>query len=256
LNGAGVAIKLSLDEKTTTSHIQNEVTVRNQIISPDVFPILHFGFINQPKSSFHESYYTICPIADTTLYDMTVYDEYSSYLALKYIGEAANGIVSMHDAGFVHRDATGHNIFILSGKGYIADLGYASKLDIQNDNNYSVSGHVLNPMFQRPAMGSMGYIAPEHLENGTVTKDIDVFSLGVTAIYSLTGKFPWAELVDNNGKATNKSWDTYIAIIKNKRLEELPRYLPINLRDLIYSAIDPHPSKRPNMSQLADLANI
>jgi serine/threonine protein kinase/Leucine-rich repeat (LRR) protein len=108
--------------------------------------------------------------------------------ACEYIRQAALGLQHACERGLVHRDIKPHNLLLTAdGKTVkILDMGLA-RLDQPSEDDQS------STMTQEGAvMGTPDYIAPEQaLESHTVDIRADLYSLGCTFYYLLTGRVPF-----------------------------------------------------------------
>jgi serine/threonine protein kinase len=109
--------------------------------------------------------------------------------ACEYIRQAALGLQHAHERGMVHRDIKPANLLLTAdGKTTkILDMGLA-RLDQAEPDDEKIS-----TMTQEGAvMGTPDYIAPEQaLESHTVDIRADLYSLGCTFYYLLTGRAPF-----------------------------------------------------------------
>lgn len=108
--------------------------------------------------------------------------------AVEYMAGALSGLEIMHRNKIIHRDIKPENILIKknhSGKPIpkITDLGLAKK--------YSESGGTV--LTQRgTGLGTLLYMPPEQIRDArSVRETADLYSIGVTLYYLLTGCFPY-----------------------------------------------------------------
>ena len=102
--------------------------------------------------------------------------------ATAVILQAARGLQYAHDRGFVHRDVKPGNILVTpEGTAKVSDLGLSGKFgDPENDPR---SGKIV---------GTADYLSPEQiLHPNDVGPPADVYGLGCTLYYALTGKVPF-----------------------------------------------------------------
>lgn len=108
--------------------------------------------------------------------------------AADYCRQAAVGLQYAHQAGFVHRDIKPGNLLIdLTGTIKILDLGLA---------RFSGDGeeHSLTVAHDEKVLGTADYLAPEQaLDSHTVDARADIYSLGCTMYFLLTGAPPFTE---------------------------------------------------------------
>ncbi|QDU26332.1 Serine/threonine-protein kinase PknH [Anatilimnocola aggregata] len=108
--------------------------------------------------------------------------------AVSCIKQAAAGLQAAHDVGIVHRDIKPHNL-LLEGNGRvkILDMGLArinDQAETQRRDGLTQSGQM---------MGTIDFMSPEQtLDVHTVTAASDIYSLGCTLYYLLSGKAPFA----------------------------------------------------------------
>ncbi|VTR98862.1 serine/threonine protein kinase [Tuwongella immobilis] len=104
---------------------------------------------------------------------------------VNYIIQTAEGLQHAHQAGWVHRDIKPHNILInRQGMIKILDMGLARLFN---------NGEGLTEQFDsRKILGTADYIAPEQVTSSSdVDIRADIYSLGATFYYLLTGRPPF-----------------------------------------------------------------
>ena len=94
---------------------------------------------------------------------------------LRAVAEAARGAHALHGAGLVHRGITPGTVLLADDGARLADLGLAQALD----PSVSVTG--LGPA------GSVAYIDPAVLAGEVASPASDIWSLGATLHFALTG---------------------------------------------------------------------
>ena len=101
--------------------------------------------------------------------------------AARVLREVAWGLAYAHGAGLVHRDVSAENILLERGseRALIADFGIASAMQT---NDLTADGRV---------MGNAHYVSPEQATGEPVDARSDLYSLGITGYYALTGRLPF-----------------------------------------------------------------
>jgi WD40 repeat protein/tRNA A-37 threonylcarbamoyl transferase component Bud32 len=120
-------------------------------------------------------------------------------VACDYVRQAALGLQHAHEQGLVHRDIKPANLFLAARAGgpppadgviKILDMGLA-----RLQGRLEESGDATDPLTQEGAvMGTPDYMAPEQATDSH-RADIraDLYSLGATLYYLLTGRAPFAD---------------------------------------------------------------
>jgi eukaryotic-like serine/threonine-protein kinase len=107
--------------------------------------------------------------------------------AAQYIGQAAQGLQHAHEAGLVHRDIKPGNLIVdRCGIVKILDMGLARFFNDEDD--------LLTKKYGEDVLGTADYLAPEQaLDSHGVDIRADIYGLGATFYYCLTGKTPFGE---------------------------------------------------------------
>jgi serine/threonine protein kinase len=107
--------------------------------------------------------------------------------AANYIRQAALGLQHAHEAGLVHRDVKPGNLLVdRSGTVKVLDLGLARFFKPGKDN-------VTERYDDGAVLGTADYLAPEQAMHNKVDIRADIYSLGATFFYILTGRAPFED---------------------------------------------------------------
>lgn len=109
-------------------------------------------------------------------------------VAADYARQAATGLQHAHEsAGLVHRDIKPGNLVIdRTGIVKILDLGLAKFFHEEEGS--------ITQKYDETVLGTADYLAPEQvIDSHTVDIRADIYSLGATLYFCLTGKAPFAE---------------------------------------------------------------
>ncbi|MEV5609411.1 Stk1 family PASTA domain-containing Ser/Thr kinase [Streptomyces sp. NPDC052225] len=146
--------------------------------------------------------------------------------ALDILAPVLAALGAAHRAGFVHRDMKPENVLIGDdGRVKVADFGLVRAVDTVTNTTGAV-------------LGTVSYLAPEQIEDGTATASVDVYACGVVLYEMLTGAKP-------------HSGDTPAQVLYKHLNEDVPPPsalvpgLPYELDELVASATARTPEVRP-----------
>jgi len=159
--------------------------------------------------------------------------------AVSVFKQAAGGLAHMHDCGWVHADIKPNNICVLDdGEVKIIDLGQSCPVG------------TVKPRIQ----GTPDYIAPEQVHRREITPKTDIYNLGATMYWTLTGKHIPTALPKDDSLVSSLE-DQFIE--KPTPIEELRPGLPQRLIDLVMECVKVAPDDRPpDMRNVADRLDL
>jgi serine/threonine protein kinase len=150
--------------------------------------------------------------------------------ACDYVRQAAVGLQHAHDAGLVHRDMKPGNLMVdRDGLVKILDLGLAQ---FRDDAPEAAAGSDSDVM-----LGTVDYVAPEQTVSGRVDARADVYGLGATFYFLLTGRPPFPE-----GSDADK-----LLAHRNATARPLAEFcdVPVELSELVGRMLAKSPADRP-----------
>lgn len=146
--------------------------------------------------------------------------------------QIAHALAEAHARGIVHRDIKPENL-MLRPDGYVKvlDFGLARQAGI-------------DPADDEIALGTLGYMSPEEIEQGPITAASDVFSLGVVLYELVSGTNPF------RGGSAGVTTQMILGLAVPP-LPEMARSMPKKLDRLVRSMLSKSAAARPTASQVA-----
>lgn len=150
----------------------------------------------------------------------------------------ATGLNAMHREGFIHCDIKPNNILMgKAGSIKIIDLGQSCKIGTT----------------KRRIQGTPAYIAPEQVRRKPLGPGTDVFNLGATMYWALTGKNVPTLIHKRNEPLISQRNGPASIVIQRKypAPHELKKGVPIGISRLVMDCVKDKPTQRPpNMMTL------
>lgn len=144
--------------------------------------------------------------------------------------QLAEALASAHAQDVVHRDVKPGNVLLgTDGRAKLADFGIARLLG--DTVRHTQTGH---------AIGTPAFLAPEQVRGDQITTAVDVYSLGLVLLETLTGERAYP------GSATEA------ALARLSRSPEIPSTLPGHWRDLLGAMTATEPAARPAAAGVAE----
>lgn len=140
--------------------------------------------------------------------------------------QVAHGIKAMHAMGYVHCDMKPNNI-IRSEEGVVKIIDFGQSCPI---------GTV-----KERIQGTPDFIAPEQVDRKPVTVQTDIYNLGATIYWCLTGKHvPTVYTVSKKGE------NSFLLENRIETPQQLNPKIPVPLSTMVMDCISVRPQKRPN----------
>ncbi len=203
---------------------RRETRVASQLNHPNVVCVYEYGQCN------NKCFLAMEYVEGGNLHEAVSRSGAMSYLfAIDVIQQAAQGLSHIHERQVVHRDLKPTNILLSTqGRVKIIDLGLAK---VENDEFEGLDSKRL--------LGTAGYVAPEQIVNSAeVDARADLYSLGCTLYYLLTGKPPYRD--DDASQQLVKHQTAPVPDVRAIRSD-----CPMALVDLLIRLLSKKPTDRP-----------
>ena len=222
------------EDPTARARFLREARAAAQIHHPNVARVTHYG------EQDGECFYAMELVHGETLEQRVQRDgPLPLSLALEVVEQTARGLAAGEECGVIHRDLKPSNLMIESHASdqllvKIIDYGVAKVIAAQNPTFRTQAGFIGTPAFASPEQFD---------ETGQQQIDTrsDVYALGVTFWYLLTGRTPFA------GRSIEE--------VRAKQAEQLPlkqlksAHVPLECVTLLKSMLALDPAKRPQTAR-------
>src|SRR4051812_22009691 len=170
-----------------------------------------------------------------------------SLVAAHAMLDASQGLAAAAKAGLIHRDVKPSNLVrLVDGRVKVTDFGLAKPVDPGTEPALTAMGVVV---------GTPDYIAPEQARGETIDERVDIYALGGTLYFLLTGIPPF-----RTGKPAE---DKYLKVVARHLRNPAPDAMTVNpggdreLAELARTMMAKKPAERPSYDELiAQLSHV
>ncbi len=170
--------RFKLTAEQVTQLFFNEARVMAALDHPSLLPLYDAGHV-APTGQTSIPYLAMRLVAGGDLWGrVQSRGPVAEREALRMVHDAALGLQAMHEAGWVHADIKPANLLLeVDGRVRISDFGNAQQL-----------GSLPPP---GAIAGTPSYLAPEQIDGRALREAIDLYALGATMHFALTGRPPY-----------------------------------------------------------------
>ncbi len=171
-----------IDDERLEEMFMREAGILSGLSHPNVVQILDCGRADDGELYIALEYLAGITVEQLALRAWRAERALPIELALRVVADAARGLDYIHrqPEKLVHRDVSPDNLF------FVAD-GTTKLLDFSVARGATMK--LLTEQGER--RGKINFMSPEHLESRELDGRADLFSLGVTAYWLLTGRYPF-----------------------------------------------------------------
>jgi adenylate cyclase len=206
---------------------------------PNVAAVFQFG----ASPSGRHCYYAMELIEGETLQERVHRDgPLNAKLVLEIAIQTVRALTAAAAQGLIHRDLKPGNIMLTRGDAdtteaevKVIDFGLAKAIaDAGNEMDLTAGGFV----------GTPNFASPEQFESGPIDVRADIYSLGVTLWFALTGKTPFVGHSIEEIRSARRSNALPLEQLEGARV-------PSRLKSLLKSMLAFEPAARPGIQELA-----
>ena len=226
-NGRAVALKVLREDVSIDpvyrERFRREGSLLSALQHPNIMPIYGMGEIDGEL-------YIAARLVSGNLKGLILAGELSVDDAMRILTAVAEAVDAAHEAGIVHRDIKPANVLVDPGPDgpqvFLGDFGLARD---PHGAMLTVPGQIL---------GTLDYMAPEHLEADRVGPEADIYAFTCLAVETLTGEVPFP-------RGTDAAVMYAHVVDPPPSLRERRPELPAALDEVIAAGMAKEPDERP-----------
>ncbi|MCU0254298.1 MAG: tetratricopeptide repeat protein, partial [Acidobacteria bacterium] len=171
----------------TAERFRREIQLARRVTHPNACRLFDLGIAEGPRGPV--SFLTMELLEGESLSErLRRTGAMDAATALPIVRQVAAGLDAAHRAGVIHRDFKSGNVLLVPESGgvraVVTDFGLARQVETGSDPAITMSGGGL--------VGSPAYMAPEQVEGLELTREADIYALGVVLYEMRTGALPFA----------------------------------------------------------------
>ena len=171
----------------TAERFRREIQLARRVTHPNVCRLFDLGNAEGPRGPV--SFLTMELLEGESLAErLRRTGAIDAETALPIVRQVAAGLDAAHRAGVIHRDFKSGNVLLVpEGDGVravVTDFGLARRVETGSDPAITMSGGGL--------VGSPAYMAPEQVEGLELTREADIYALGIVLFEMRTGALPFS----------------------------------------------------------------
>ena len=238
VTGTDVVVKRlesgSARDPVARRRLEEEAAVGGRVTHPNAVPVLDSIF-DRREAAIVFPYLPGRTLAERLRDDGPLEPRAAVPIAL----DLADVLAAAHASGVVHRDIKPGNILLADdGTTRLLDFGISQAVDQPASDESGEQGESRDELTgSGMAIGTLPYMAPEQLTGGRPTPAADVYALGVVLYEMLSGRRPFG----------GRSPSEQLAL---QAEPPAPMDAPAALTQVVLSALDPVPERRPDATQV------
>jgi eukaryotic-like serine/threonine-protein kinase len=160
---------------------EREVRMTSELTHPNTVRVFDYGTTEEGLR-----YYAMELLHGDTLAALVAREgPLSAGRAIRLVRQAASALVEAHGRGVIHRDIKPENLFVVAmdaGDEYVKLLDFGVARSVTSDTGITAQGTVA---------GTPAYMAPEQIRGGAIDGRTDLYALGGTLYFAVTGVLPF-----------------------------------------------------------------